>query len=224
VTKFHDERTGEAIAFEAADVVLAGYTGADQESVQRHIDELAEHGVPVPKVVPCFYRSTPALVVDAERIDVLGSETSGEVEYILLSSGGVLYLGLGSDHTDRGHERVSVTHAKQLCPKVVAPGLWRFDEVAEHWDRLVLRSFAGAERRLYQEGPVTEMLDPEDILERTRARTGLTDLDGVLVFSGTLPLVGELSCADRFAAELTDEATGNRLTLEYSVNVIDFLD
>jgi hypothetical protein len=224
VTQFHEERTGEPVAFEAADVVLAGYTGRDQESVRRHIEELAEHGVPGPERVPTFYRATPGLVVADDRIDVLGAETSGEVEFILLRSAGTLYVGLGSDHTDRGHERVSITHAKQLCPKVVATGLWRYDDVAPHWDRLVLRSFAGAERRLYQEGSVSAMLDPEDILGRVRARTGLDDLEDVLVFSGTLPLVGELSCSDRFGAELSDEVTGRRLSLEYAVNVIEPLD
>jgi hypothetical protein len=224
LTEFQEDATGAPVAFEAADVVLAGYTGRDQESVRQHIEELAEHGIPGPERVPTFYRATPALVVAGDRIDVLGPETSGEVEFILLRSGGTLYVGLGSDHTDRGHERVSITHAKQLCPKVVATALWRYDDVAAHWDRLVLRSFAGAERRLYQEGPVSAMLDPEDILERVRARTGRGDLEGVLVFSGTLPLVGELSCGDRFAAELSDEVTGARLSLDYAVNVIEPLD
>jgi hypothetical protein len=224
VIAFHEDPTGEPVAFEAADVVLAGYTSRDQESVRRHIEELAEHGVPGPERVPTFYRATPGLVLDAERIVVLGPETSGEVEFILLRAGGVLYVGLGSDHTDRGHERVSITHAKQLCPKVVATGLWRYDDVAAHWDQLVLRSFAGPERRLYQEGPVSAMLDPEDILARTLARTGRSDLEGVLVFSGTLPLVGELSFADRFAAELSDEVAGRRLTLDYAVTVVSPLD
>jgi hypothetical protein len=224
MTEFHEDGSGERVAFEVADVVLAGYTGRDQEDVRKHVEELAAHGVPGPERVPTFYRATPGLVVAADRIDVLGHETSGEVEFILLRAGGVLYVGLGSDHTDRGHERVSITHAKQLCAKVVATGLWRYDDVAPHWDRLVLRSFAGADRRPYQEGPVSELLDPGDILERVRERAGLDDLEGVLVFSGTFPLLGELTYADRFAAELSDEVTGARLSLDYAINVIDPLD
>ncbi|MGH2949271.1 MAG: DUF2848 family protein [Solirubrobacteraceae bacterium] len=220
---FHDATTGAVVPFSPAEVVLAGYTGRDQAAVQRHIDELAAHGVPVPARVPAYYSITPGLVVAAGAIDVLGPETSGEVEYLLLHSDGELYVGLGSDHTDRGLERTSVTYAKQLCPKVVCPRLWRYADVAEHWDRLVLRSFAGAERRLYQEGPVTAMLDPDDILARVWRRTG-RGLDGVLVFSGTLALAGELDYADRFAAELGDETTGAKLTLDYTVNVVEPLD
>jgi hypothetical protein len=220
---FSDAQTGEPVDFVPAAVVLAGYTGRDQEAVQRHIDELAAHGVPGPERVPAFYSVAPGLVVAADGIDVLGHETSGEVEFVLLRAGGELYVGLGSDHTDRGLEQQSVTHAKQLCPKVVCPQLWRYADVAGHWGALTLRSFAGAERRLYQEGPVTAMLGAEEILERTERRTG-RGLDGTLVFSGTLPLVGELSCAERFAAELCDEETGRRLSVEYEVNVIEPLD
>ena len=46
--------------------------------------------------------------------------------------------------------------------------LWPFDEVADHWDRLTLRSFAveGEQRTLYQEGSVTTMLAPQDLIRR----------------------------------------------------------
>jgi hypothetical protein len=173
--------------------------------------------------VPAYYRATPSLVLAADRIDVLGSGSSGEVEFILLRSGGELWVGLGSDHTDRELERHSVTYAKQLCPKVVCPELWRFSDVRPHWDQLTLRAFAGDERVLYQEGPVTDMLDPEDILARVEQRTG-RGLDDVLVFSGTLPLVSELRLSARFAAELADAATGDSLHLDYQVNVLETLD
>jgi hypothetical protein len=163
------------------------------------------------------------MVVAGESIDVLGGGTSGEVEFIMLRARDTMYVGLGSDHTDRELERHSVTFAKQLCPKVVCPHLWKLDDVSSRWDQLTLRSFVGRERALYQEGPVTSMLDPEDILERVRERTD-RGLDGVLVFSGTIPLVGELKFADRFAAELSDDGNGRRLTIDYAVNVVDPLD
>jgi hypothetical protein len=220
---FVDGATGEPIAFESGEVVLAGYTGRDQKLVQEHVDELLKIGVPAPERVPCYYSVTPALVVANDAIDVLGHETSGEVEFILLQTGDELYFGLGSDHTDRGLERLSVTHAKQVCAKVVCPQLWRYAEAAAHWDRLVLRAFAGDERKLYQEGPVTAMLDPQDILARVAERTG-RGTQGVLVFSGTLPIIGEVRYSERFAAELCDETNGLRLSLDYTVNVVDPLD
>lgn len=214
---------GGRVDFETRAVVLAGYTGRDQEAVQRHVEELLAHGVPAPARVPTFYSVTRDVVVAADSIDVLGGETSGEAEMIFLRAGGELYVGVGSDHTDRALERETVTYAKQLCAKVVSPQVWRYADVSPHWDRLVLRAFSGNGRRLYQEGPVTEMLDPEEIMRRVERRTGAS-LDGVLVFSGTLPLAGELEYGDRFAVELADEETGRTLALEYAVNAIEPLD
>lgn len=223
MSRFIEAGSGKPVSFEMQRVVLAGYTGRDQQSVRRHIDELAEHGVPVPERVPTFYSATPGLVVTGDSIDVLGSETSGEAEFILFRADGELYVGAGSDHTDRALERDSITYAKQLCPKVVSREVWRYADVAAHWDRVTLRSLAGEDRTLYQEGPAAEMLDPEDILARVEERTG-RELDGVLVFSGTLPLVGELSFANRFEVALHDEESGQSLSLQYRVNVIDPLD
>lgn len=223
MTVFVDAATGRPLDFEPRDVVLAGYTGRDQADVRRHVDELAAHGVPGPERIPAFYRVTPGLVVAADAIDVLGPETSGEAEFLLFRSGGQAYVGVASDHTDRGLERQSVTHAKQLCAKVVARDVWRYDDVAPHWDRLVLRAYVGAERRLYQEGPAAALLDPEDILARTAERAG-GEADGRLVFSGTLPLIGELDCSDRFAAELVDDVAGRRIAVDYAVRVVDPLD
>ena len=223
MSMFVEAGSGQPLPAEINGVVLAGYTGRDQESVRRHIEELADHGVPVPERVPSFYSVTPGLVVTADSIDVLGSETSGEAEFVLFRSNGELYVAAGSDHTDRALERDSVTYAKQVCPKVVSREAWRYAEVEAGWDRVELRAFAGEDRRIYQEGSAADLLDPEEILGRVEARTG-HGLDGVLVFSGTLGLAGELSFADRFEVELRDQATGNRLGVQYRINVIDPLD
>jgi hypothetical protein len=214
---------GQPLDFEPQDVILAGYTGRDQAQVRRHVAELAAHGVPAPARVPAFYRVTPELIVATDAIGVLGADTSGEAEFLLFRAAGDLYVGLGSDHTDRRLERESVTYAKQVCAKVVAREAWRYADVAPHWDQLVLRAFVGGDRRPYQEGPVAALLAPEDILARAAERAGGIG-PGTLVFSGTLPLLGELSCSDSFAAELADERTGRRLSLQYAVDVVEALD
>lgn len=222
---FIEAGSGRPISFELRDVVLAGYTGRDTEAVQRHIDELATHGVAPPARVPTFYRVSCERVTTADRIDVLGPETSGEAEFILVSAEGELFVGVGSDHTDRGLERDSVCKAKQLCAKVVSPELWRYADVRASWNELALRSYCGDERAdtPYQDGFVADMMPPEDLLESVMRRTGRT-LDGVLVFSGTLPMLNGLVCSPRFAVELAHEQTGLVLRVGYSVNVIDLLD
>ena len=51
----------------------------------------------------------------------------------------------------RRWERVGVSLSKQMCGKPVSREVWRLDDVAAHWDKPVLRSYAvGSERRLYQ--------------------------------------------------------------------------
>ncbi|HZD69422.1 MAG TPA: DUF2848 family protein [Actinomycetes bacterium] len=220
-----DVASGRRIDVRPRDVVLAGYTGRDQDAVRRHVEELAAHGVPAPRRVPAFYRVTPDRVIVADRIDVLGPETSGEGEFVLLAAGGEVYVGVGSDHTDRGLERDSVWRSKQLCPKVVGPQVWRLADAVPHWDHLVLRSYTGAESRPYQEGPATTLLDPAGILERVRERTAREgEPDGLVVFSGTLPLLGRLEFGEAFAVELVDEEHGPALRLAYAVDVAGRLD
>lgn len=223
---FVEDGSGTEIGFQPRDVVLAGYTGRDQEAVRRHVEELAAYGVPAPDAVPAFFRVTPDRVVTADRIGVLGHETSGEGEFLIFRWNTELWIGAASDHTDRGSERHSVAMSKQLCPKPVCPRVWRYADVASHWDRLVLRSFCGDHRpdELYQQGPATALLDPEVILASATERAG-TDADaGLLVFSGTLPLLGELTFARSFAVELVDEHRGTRLRVEYVVDTADPLD
>jgi len=223
VIRFTEVASGTGIDLEPHDVVLAGYTGRDQDAVRRHVEELAAHGVPAPKRVPAFYRVTPELVATGDRITVLGGQTSGEGEFILFQRGGELFVGVGSDHTDRATERDDVAKSKQLCPKVVGDRVWRLAEMRPHWDHLVLRSFGDDPDRPYQEGPVTSLLDPEEILRLVAARTG-RPLDDALVFSGTIPLAGELEYASRFRVELADETCGRHLAVAYAVEVHELLD
>jgi hypothetical protein len=104
-------------------------------------------------------------------IEAVGETSGGEAEFVLLRHAGRLWVGAGSDHTDREVEKYGVTVSKQLCEKPIAPVLWPYDEVAEHWDRLILRShvLASGKSVLYQEGSVAALLHPLDLMERQSA-------------------------------------------------------
>src|SRR5579859_2748317 len=149
-------------------LVVAGWTGRDRSAVEHHIAELQAIGVARPRTVPCFYRVGANLLTTEETIDVTGPDGSGEVEFLLVSLTRGLYVGLGSDHTDRKVEAYGVTVSKQMCPKPIAPELWRLADLEDHWDRLVLRSHVvrAGRRTLYQEGPVSRMLAPRDLIAR----------------------------------------------------------
>jgi hypothetical protein len=130
-------------------LVIAGWTGRNVEALEAHIRELEAIGVKRPKSVPIFYRVACSLLTTASAIEVMADKSSGEVECVLYALQDGLWLGVGSDHTDRKAETVGVTLSKQLCAKPVGATLWRYDEVKPHWDKLKLRSYVpdGARRR-----------------------------------------------------------------------------
>ena len=149
-------------------LVVAGWTGRNTAALEAHIKELEAVGVKRPKSVPIFYRNAVSLLTTAPEIQVLGGKSSGEVEFVLYSLDDGLWVGVGSDHTDRAAETINVSLSKQMCGKPVGATLWRYDEVKSHWDKLTLRSFVpgeGGKRRLYQEGPVTNMRAPEELIK-----------------------------------------------------------
>jgi hypothetical protein len=196
--------------------VIAGWTGRDAEAVEKHIKELEALGVKRPATTPIFYRVGAARLTIDPSIEVLGDKSSGEVEFVLLQAQGALWVGTGSDHTDREVEAYGVSVSKQMCEKPIAPLFWRFGDVAAHWDRWMLRSYAtiGGMRTLYQEGPVSAMRHPEDLLARFD-RNGLSD--GTLMFCGTLPVHGGLRPAQRFEFELEDPLRGRKIQHCYDV-------
>lgn len=212
--------TEQTLTFRPRRVLMAGYTGRDQASVQKHIDELREHGVPAPTRVPILFPSTVDRLTTADEIEVLGEHTSGEAEFVLIYHEGGTYVAAGSDHTDRELEKVSITFAKQVCPNVISREAWPYSEVRDRWDQLVLRAWVGegAARRRYQEGALAEMLRPEDLEALVRDRVG-GELEGSVIFSGTLPIVdgGGFGFGGPFAVELEDTSSGRKLGFEYAV-------
>jgi hypothetical protein len=198
-------------------LVIAGWTGRNVAALEAHIKELEAIGVKRPRTVPIFYRVAAQLLTTAGSIEVMADKSSGEVEFVLYALADGLWLGVGSDHTDRKAETVGVTLSKQMCAKPVGARLWRYDDVKPHWDKLVLRSFVedGGKRRLYQEGPVTNMRAPEELI---RLYTGGDTLaPGTAMFCGTFAVHGEISYGGSFEMELEDPVLGRKLTHSYRI-------
>ena len=206
--------------FQPSDIdhlIIAGWTARDQKAVEHHIRELEALGVKRPKTTPIFYRAAASLLTTTDTIEVLGGASSGEIEPVIYALGGELWVGVGSDHTDREAETVGVSLSKQMCAKPVSARLWRCADVADNWDDLILRSHAviGSERRLYQEGTAKTM---RPVAELIRLGTGRDTLpDGTAMFCGTLPAIGGVAPADRFEMELHDPHSGRSITAAYSI-------
>lgn len=211
----------ETVAIDHA--VIAGWTGRDQAALEKHIKELEELGVARPATTPIFYRVAASRFTTATRIEAAGEESSGEVEYALVQHNGTLYVGVGSDHTDRKVEAYNVTVSKQMCEKPMAAALWPFDDVKAHWDKLILRSWACAHgtKVLYQDGPVAAMRPPQDLIERYAASRALAD--GTVMFCGTLAAKGGIRPAPRFEFEIEDPVRGLWLRHGYDIVALPVL-
>lgn len=207
------------------DLIIAGWAGRNQDEIEHHIAELEALGVRRPRKTPLFYRVGASLLTTSPAIDVVGTSSSGEAEAVIVQRSDGLWVGVGSDHTDRKLETVGVTLSKQVCAKPISSALWHFDEVEQHWDKMILRSHAhiGGKRRLYQEGTLAALLEPVDLVNRYRAEGG-TFGPGTAMFCGTMPVIGGFEHASRFEIELEDPILKRTLTHAYDVNVLPIAD
>jgi hypothetical protein len=212
---FHDKSGSARRTAQIEHLVVAGWTGRDKAAVEKHIAELEAIGVKRPATTPIFYRASAVRVTTDDVIEALGNASSGEAEFVLLQHGGRLWVGAGSDHTDREVEKYGVSVSKQMCDKPIAEDFWAYDEIAPHWDKLILRAHISENggRKLYQEGAVTAMLDPLVLIEQFAGKVGLAE--GTLMLCGTLAAHGGVRAADIFEFELEDPVLARKILHRY---------
>jgi hypothetical protein len=213
----HAKGAVEKIVIEIGDLVIAGWTGRDVAALNHHIEELKALGVMPPSKVPIYYRVGAHLLTQAPIVQVLGEDSSGEVEPVLIAAAGRLWVTIGADHTDRKVESYSIAVSKQMCAKPVGTVAWRFEEVEPHWDRLVLRSYIeeGGKRVMYQEGPLARIREPRGLIGGWQGNPRLPE--GVAMFLGTMPAIGAIRPSQRFEMELEDPVLGRKLSHGYRV-------
>jgi hypothetical protein len=204
-------------------LVIAGWTGRDRSALEKHIAELEAIGIKRPATVPIFYRASAARLTIDDSIEALGTASSGEAEFVLLRHAERLWVGAGSDHTDREVEKYGISVSKQMCDKPIAPSFWDYDEIAPHWDKLTLRAHIteNGSRVLYQEGSVTAMLDPLALIEQFAGKSGLEE--GTVMFCGTLAAHGGIRPSDSFEFELDDPVLARKIERRYRVRALPIL-
>lgn len=211
------------IEIEVKNLIIAGWAGRNKEAMEEHIKELEELGVARPASTPTYYRVAAARLTTAPVIEDTGTAGSGEVESVIFAHQGKLYVGLASDHTEREVETYGVTVSKQMCDKPVASTVWPFDEVKDHWDEMILRSFAtiDGERVLYQEGSISGLLAPLDLIAGYTNNGKLAD--GTAMLGGTMPAIGGIRTATRFEGELEDPVLKRKISFSYDVLILPVL-
>jgi len=211
----------EHVTAEIEDLVIAGWTGRDVAALNHHIEELKAIGVEPPSKVPIYYRVSAALLTQADAIQVLGDDSSGEVEPVLVGAADRLWVTVGADHTDRRVESYGIAVSKQMCAKPIGRTAWRFEEVEPHWDRLMLRSFIheGGKRVLYQEGPLANIRMPRELIAGWQNGNERLPM-GTAMFCGTMGAIGAIRPSSHFEMELDDPVLDRKITHAYDVKTL----
>jgi hypothetical protein len=217
--RFAKDRT-DHVEVEIDSLIIAGWAGRDAAAIEHHIEELAALGVPRPSTTPLYYRVAVQTVTQSSRLVVLGPDSSGEVEPVVVAMADGLWIGIGSDHTDRKAEASGIALSKQLCGKPVGAQLWSYSDVEDHWDELVIRSWAtiDGERLRYQDSSISALRTPRDLI-RKQAGTDMLPA-GTLMFCGTPGAIGGIRPATRFEMEIRDPVLNRSLTHSYDIEVL----
>jgi 2-keto-4-pentenoate hydratase/2-oxohepta-3-ene-1,7-dioic acid hydratase in catechol pathway len=214
---FHIE--GKEKCVEVTKAYCIGYSGRNQEKVMEHIKELAEIGVPEPEEIPALYPVRLSTLTQGPAIEVLGEQTGGEAEIVLIfgETSDDVWLTVGSDHTDRGLETVDINKSKQVCDKPFAEKAWLFQDVIDHWDQLILSSSIRINNEWvpYQEQTVQSILHPENILDFLSKKN--IELTKSIFFTGTVPLKDGFKYGDKFSMKLIDPVQNDEITWEYGI-------
>ena len=222
----HKDGHTSPLTFEYTRMVNAGFVGRDQEEVQKHVQELAAKGIPAPTTTPTLYPVLCRSLCTDTCIEVFGSKTSGEVEYVLLiENEHSVYVALGSDHTDRHLEETDIPRSKQICPNLITPTVWALDEVSDHWDDLLLQSSVVKDGQSieYQEGRLELILSPSQLMDFVRSKIP-GPLDKTIIYSGTVGMKTDgFVFGERFQARLTDPILGRQLNLSYEVMPLSYM-
>ncbi|MGR0280025.1 DUF2848 domain-containing protein [Marinomonas dokdonensis] len=202
---------GVAKEFLINHLVVAGWTARDQHAVQEHIDELAELGVAPPSTVPLYYRASNLLLTQQPMVEVVGGDSSGEVEPLIIKAEDGFWLGLGSDHTDRELEAHSVAFSKQVCPKPVATELWPLAEVEDHLDQIEMQSWVdeGEGWTLYQSGKLAAIRPLSELIEKAKLENGSAML------CGTFAAIGGVRNTPKFRMALHDPVLNRSIQADY---------
>ncbi|NMW84356.1 DUF2848 family protein [Peptoniphilus sp. AGMB00490] len=191
------------------------------EKTQEHIDELErELGVKPPKRIPTIFEVSKEIVTQDTELKFVGEQTSGEVEYIILIKNGRIYITVGSDHTDRGLESVSIFKSKQVCLKPIAKEIWDYDDIKDHWDsiKLVSSQVINGKEIEYQNDTLASILPVEKIITELKERVG--NIENSIIYSGTVPLVDGFKYGNKFNSKMVDDVLGKTINLNYEINVI----
>lgn len=213
----------ETVSVSIENAIIGGWTARDVAAMEEHIVELEELGISRPASMPVYYRVSTANICVDDAIQTVGNASSGEVEFVILKTGNSLWVGVGSDHTDRKAEAYSISVAKQLCSKPIASEFWPYEEVKGHWDQLIISSYIVCDgvREQYQRATLESLLTADELLKLYADEQNEDNFpDNTIIFGGTCAAIGGIRPADRFEFSLEDPILNRRIEYGYDVKTL----
>ena len=90
--------------------------------------------------------------------------------------------------------------------------MWAYEEVAAHWDHLMLRSWIDGDV-LYQTGNLGTLMHPDELLPLSEPPVD----DRTLIFCGTFAAIGGIRPAAAFRYELVDPVLERTISGGYPI-------
>ena len=230
-----------SIDFEVRKIGCSRNAGRDLQATNTGLDKIRAKGYNVHRAAGVCFRSR-YLITNEAAIEVQGPQTSGEVEFVALVHDGEAFISVGSDHNDRSLGELwtpmlgkvfDSAKTKQMVPAVVAREAWRYEDIRDHWDEIVLRSSitVGGQRVPYQEFRLTNLLDLEYYLNRyswlgedgSVLLGGSSDLLSSVpeeIFQGQTTLDGVVFPND-FHIEMQDPVLSKTIAHSYTVHSLE---
>lgn len=207
----------QRLSFTPERVYNLGSATVEASSAVAHQKEVADVGVQIAFDIPAprVYPMSPSSVTTDTMIGAHHDRTSGEAEIVLLVDDDELFVGIGSDHTDRELERLSIIWSKQYSPSVLGRRVWRWRDLERHWDDLVVES--AVDGAPYQSSKASVFLRPSTILERLSERVVQLP-SSYMVYCGTYTSIeNTIRFGRRWSATLRNTSDGGQLTVTYRV-------
>ncbi|MBU8878198.1 DUF2848 domain-containing protein [Bacillus sp. FJAT-29790] len=212
------------ITFNVKNVYCLGNSGRTQVDIQNHILELEKQGISAPMNTDAtIHPISDYLVTQDGNIQVLGNNTTGEIEYLLLINEEGSFITVGSDHADRVLEAQSSKYFKQICQKPIAKVLWPLEEVIGHWDeiKLTCEIMVHDHWELYQEGTVASLLGVEKVIELLQ-KNNVYSTEGIVVYCGTICLYkGKFMYPTWYRMTMHDPILNRSIILCYNIEILN---
>lgn len=197
-------------------VLNAAYAGRNPEDVARHIADVQAKGIPANVSIPSLSPVAAHNLVMHYEVQEYSRSMMGEVEYVLIWHAGEVFVGVGSDHCDFWLEQHSFDHSKNAAPNVIAGDIWRLADVQDHFDDLILECsvFLDGKWVVAQRAACSTLRSPEFWIASAAFRR--RDMDGTVLFSGTINHLDGFKQGARYRVALEDPVANRSIRHEYA--------